>query len=66
MKKSIIIKRTLLLLLTALAVIYWKPLIHLMAWLLILYWIVRFLLRMLTVFTPMLVFLAVLYILFKY
>ena len=41
MKKAKIIRRTVIVLLAILAVIYWKPLLHLAAWLLIACWLLR-------------------------
>ncbi len=64
MKKAKIIRRTVIVLLAILAVIYWKPLLHLAAWLLIACWLLRFALRVLRFLAPLLIPLFLLYTLF--
>ena len=61
MKKAKIIRRTVIVLLAILAVIYWKPLIHLAAWLLIGCWIWRFAVELLRFLAPLLIPLFLLY-----
>ena len=64
MNKMKIIKTIGLLLLAIVAIFYWKTLLHLAAWLLLPYWIVKFLLRLIAFFAPVLLFILVVYILF--
>jgi len=46
------------------AILYWKTLLHLATWLLLAYWIVKFLLRLAVFFAPVLLFILAVYILF--
>lgn len=64
MNKMKIIKTIGLSLLAIVAIFYWKTLLHLAAWLLLAYWIVKFLLRLIAFFAPVLLFILVVYILF--
>lgn len=51
-------------LLVIVAILYWKTLLHIAAWLLLGYWIVKFLFRLIAFFAPVLFFILVVYILF--
>lgn len=64
MGKMKIIKIIGLSLFTIVAILYWKTLLHLAAWLLLAYWIVKFLLRLAVFFAPGLLFILTVYILF--
>lgn len=64
MNKIKIIKIIGLSLLAIAAILYWKTLLHLTAWLLLAYWIVKFLLRLAVFFAPVLLFILAVYILF--
>ena len=64
MSRMRIIKIIGLSLLAIAAILYWKTLLHLAAWLLLAYWIVKFLLRLAVFFAPVLVFILAVYILF--
>ena len=64
MNKMKIIKIIGLSLLAIAAIRYWKSLLHLAAWLLLAYWIVKFLLRLAVFFAPVLLFILAVYILF--
>ena len=50
-------------LLAIVTILYYKPLLHLKAWLLLTYWIVKFIVRLLRLFSSLLLFIFVIYIL---
>ncbi len=50
-------------LLAIVTILYYKPLLHLIAWLLLTYWIVKFIVRLLRLFSSLLLFIFVIYIL---
>ena len=58
------IKIILLLIIAIIAVLYWQTLLRIVGWLIILYCIIRFFLRVLGVLAPIVVPIAVLYLLF--
>ena len=58
------IKIILLLIIAIIAVLYWQTLLRIVGWLIILNWIIRFFLRVLGVLAPIVVPIAVLYLLF--
>lgn len=64
MSRMRIIKIIGLSLLAIAAILYWKTLLHLATWLLLAYWIVKFLLRLAVFFAPVLLFILAVYILF--
>lgn len=64
MSKMKIIKIIGLSLFAIAAILYWKTLLHLATWLLLAYWIVKFLLRLAVFFAPVLLFILAVYILF--
>lgn len=64
MNKMKIIKAIGFPLLVIVAILYWKTLLHVAAWLLLAYWMVKFLLRLITFFAPVLFFILAIYILF--
>ena len=57
------IKRALLILVAIVALVYWKPLLHLICWLIILYYILRIILRFLRFFAPLLMLILIIYLL---
>lgn len=65
MNKIKIIKIIGLSLLAIVAAFYWKALLHLAAWFLLAYWTIKFLLRLVAFFAPVLLFVFVTYILFN-
>lgn len=58
------IKIILLLIIAIIAVLYWQTLLRIVGWLIILNYIIRFFLRVLGVLAPIVVPIAVLYLLF--
>lgn len=50
-------------LLAIVTILYYKPLLHLTAWLLLTYWIIKFIVRLLHLFSSVLLFIFVIYIL---
>lgn len=50
-------------LLTIVTILYYKPLLHLTAWLSLTYWIIKFIVRLLRLFSSVLLFILIIFIL---
>ena len=50
-------------LLAIVTILYYKPLLHLTAWLLLTYWIIKFTVRLLRLFSSVLLFILIIFIL---
>lgn len=50
-------------LLAIVTILYYKPLLHLTAWLLLTYWIIKFIVRLLRLFSSVLLFILIIFIL---